>query len=99
MPITLTQIKTLQHISNANFRKHECQNCKNEFYSIREAKWCCGACKQAGHRQKQLRDNVKQDEAQSIATTIKEEPTPSKTISKTLETLKQKENYFKQLTN
>ena len=98
MPITIAQIKTLQHLSNANFRKHECQNCKNEFYSIREAKWCCGACKQAGHRQKQLKNDVKQDATSSVATTIVEKTT-AKTISKTLETLKQKENYFKQLIN
>lgn len=90
MPITLSQIKNLQHLSNANFRKFVCQNCTNEFYSIRECKYCCSACKQSAYRTRLLNEEINPNEKPKDETEIK---SPSKAID-FIEKLKQKEKIY-----
>lgn len=92
MPITLEQIKKLQHLSNANFRKHECQECETEFYSIRECKFCCPSCKQAAYRKRLQSEELEQNEKPKEKTEIQ---SPVKTID-FIESLKQKERIYNQ---
>lgn len=62
MPITITEIKNLQRFSNTNFRKFECGRCKNEFYSTRQCKYCCSACKQNAYRMRLNGEETEQQE-------------------------------------
>jgi hypothetical protein len=65
MPITITEIKNLQRFSNANFRKFECGHCKNEFYSIRQCKYCSPACKQSAYRMRLSSEETEPKENQN----------------------------------
>ena len=80
MPITLSQIKTLQHFSNANFRKFECEQCKNEFYSIRQCKYCSAACKQNAYRLRLLGEETQPQEKPQEKMLDIESPSDSKII-------------------
>jgi hypothetical protein len=93
MPITIAQIKTLQHLSVSNFRKFECQSCAGEYFSIRESKYCSSACKQAGYRARLLSEETKE------ITKEEEVKMPSTIIKKSIdviEELKIKNNYYNQ---
>ncbi len=78
MPITITEIKKLQRFSNANFRKFECGHCKNEFYSTRQCKYCCSACKQSAYRMRLNAEEVKAKEKTQEIDSETESPPDSK---------------------
>lgn len=89
MPITLNDIQKLKRISSANFRKHVCENCEGEYFSIRESKFCSPACKQQQYRERLLNGEVTEKVNEEIKTNMN-------TDDETLNKLKEQENIINQ---
>ncbi len=92
MPINLDQIKSLLYFSNSNFKKYECEQCRAEFYSIRQCKYCCNACKQNAYRIRLQRNDIEPKDKPSENVLDKESTSNSKIDFELKEKMKKYEN-------
>lgn len=85
MPLTTAQIKKLQVLSTSNFKKHECEQCNVEFYTVKEnARYCTNACKQNAYRARLLnKENISE---KSLSGTKTETVTPDEKQKGNIET-------------
>lgn len=97
MPLNLKQIKNLHHFSTSNFRKFECDECKNEFYSIRQCKYCCSACKQNAYRSRLLSEEPQSKEKEQEKTSNEKSSLDSKKILDLKERMKEYEQKTKSI--